>query len=127
MKYFDNLTIHGKTAIMVVGAIIVMTLLSKWSVSGSRTYAPQTIRQCSHLVKQSLHYTRSASQESNLLYAYAHAIKASTTLRIAKSLATEEDLEKMTRMDITALQDRTEQQEESLLYEIFKLYPMLEQ
>lgn len=115
------------TYVFAVGAVVVvilLVLLSKWAVkaSGSTKEFNDAIQR---LVSQSSQWGMAASQDSSILLRLMHANYAIAYLRAAKLLASEQDIKKITSIDVYELQRALEDQQQNEVARLADTCPAL--
>ena len=94
---------HIRAALIVVAVVVVAALLSKWTASSSPKYSKRFMKQVHNLVKQSQTWHATAKQDGNPIISLLHADYALAYARIARSLAGDKDIERISGVAVDEL------------------------
>ena len=86
-------------ALIVIGIVIAIALLSKWSES-DKQYSKPMIKALKSLTSQATRWNAMAQQDTNPLLQLTHCNYALCYAQIARMLAPEKDIEHITGIDI---------------------------
>jgi len=86
----------------VVGFIVVIGLLSKWSES-DRQYSQTFVKKIKTLVEQATRWNATAQQDTNPIVQLIHCNYATSYAQIARNLVADRDIEAITGIDIHEL------------------------
>jgi hypothetical protein len=99
-------------AVAVVGVLVFLVVLSKWSASTAGV-DKQTQDAVQRLVAQAARWGDASSQDSSLLLRLQHANYSVAYIRAAKLLASEQDIKRFTSIDVFELQRALEDQQQA--------------
>lgn len=87
---------------LVVGVVVGIGLLSKWSES-DKHYSKPFIRKLKHLIEQSTRWNAMAQQDTNPVLQLIHCNYALAYAQVARSVTSDKDIENITGIDINEL------------------------
>lgn len=87
---------------LVVGAVVLIGLLSKWSET-DKHYSKPFIRKLKYLIEQSTRWNAMAQQDTNPILQLIHCNYALSYAQIARSVSSDRDIENITGIDINEL------------------------
>ena len=93
--------IYFKVSVIVVGIILVVILLARWTQSGRPSYNPRFEKELKGLSEQASRWHVMSKQDSNPLISLMHADYAVAYGNILQSLAPEEDIQRITGTKIS--------------------------
>ena len=92
---------HFKISVGVVSLVLVLVILSKWTASGRPVYNKRFEKQLKSILEQASRWHVTSKQDSNPLISLIHADYAVANANLLRSLAPEEDIQKLTGTNIT--------------------------
>lgn len=93
-----------KWGLIVVGTVVGIALMSKWTGSGTPQYSKKFISKVEHVVNKALKYHETAKQDTNPLISLVHATQALTFLTAARQIARDSDVERITGYHVADLE-----------------------
>ena len=95
----------GRIPLVVFGCVVLISVISKFTNSGSRKYSSHFINLLKSLTSQSVQFHNAALQDTNPLIGLMHANYALAYLMLVHRLgATDADVNRITNVDISELQ-----------------------
>ena len=84
----------GKAALLILLALALLALLSKWSGDGHR-YPRSIVNKVKSLVQESIRWSATSSQDANRLLSLMHATYAIAYMNVARHLVPDQDIVRM--------------------------------
>ena len=88
--------------VMVLGIVVGIGLLSKWSESDNH-YSKPFLRKLKYLIEQSTRWNAMAQQDTNPILQLIHCNYALAYAQVARSVTSDKDIENITGIDIHEL------------------------
>ena len=113
-------------ALVVVGVLILVAFVSKWGGQRHKAYPPNVIKSCKRLVGQAARWGNAAVQDTVPLLKLVHVNYGMAYVRAARTLADDEELQRITQVDVRELYLLLETQQQDIIKEIIKQCPNLQ-
>ena len=81
----------GRVALIVLGIVLFLSLLSKWTFDAGRTYPRYTVRRVKSLIRDAIHWNATSAQDANPLLALVHATYSLAYLNTARHMVSDKD------------------------------------
>lgn len=109
-----------KDNLLFVGIVVALVgLVALLSYLGSKPRFSTTFQdKVRELVRESTRWSATAEQDNNAALALSHATYGAAYLKVARSLASDRDLENVTRVNVTELSDIVNNREQRALGEV---------
>jgi hypothetical protein len=122
---FDK--VPAVTGVSVVAAVLAIALLSKWSGTATqgKTFAPKVSKELVTLVKTAARWSAVSEQDSNHMLKLLHATYASAYINAARALASDADLERVSKVRIDELYSQVSAQQQAAIQKVGALAPSL--
>ena len=124
----DSITWYNQSVVfyflIVVGIVIGLACLSKWS-SSDKKYSKLFLRKIKSLLDQATRLNGTAIQDTNSLLQLIHCNSALVTVQILKNLASQSDIESITGIDIDEMENYLDDCQNMAIENIGRQYPKL--
>ena len=113
--------------VSVVAAMLGIALLSKWSGTATqgKSFSPKVAKELVTLVKTAARWSAVSDQDSNPMLKLLHATYASAYINAARSLASDADLERVSKVRIDELFSQVGSQQQAAIQKVGTLAPSL--
>lgn len=115
----------GRMALIVLGGVLALALLSRWTFDTGRTYPRYVLRRIRSLVRDAMHWNTTAMQDTNPLLALTHATYALAYLNTARHMVSDTDIERVMSIQPRELMFELQQHHDALLQRIVQACPAL--
>lgn len=92
---------YFKSALIVIGIIFVISILSKWTESSTPNYTNRFQKQIKSILEQASRWHVLSKQDSNPVLSIVHADYALAYVNILRQMLSEEDLARLTDTNIS--------------------------
>ena len=115
----------GRVALIVLGIVLFLSLLSKWTFDAGRTYPRYTVRRVKSLIRDAIHWNATSAQDANPLLALVHATYSLAYLNTARHMVSDKDIERMMGVQPRELMFELQQHQDRVMQKVVAKCPKL--
>ena len=115
----------GKAAVVILLALALLALLSKWS-GDSHRYPRSVVNKVKSLVQESIRWSATSSQDTNQLLSLMHATYALAYLNVARHLVADQDIVRMVGVQPQELMHELQEKQDGAVQKVCAECPQLQ-
>ena len=104
--------------VLVLLGVLVIALLSKWSVGGGSRFSPKLARDVKSLVTEAARWSAVSENDGNAMLRVLHATYAVAYVNAARTFADDKNLERMSGVRIQELQTQVQAQQQAAIQKV---------